>query len=266
MLQGGRTIFLLVPPIPESITYKTTFSLSAGNQCHSIDSDNSADMIVFGCGKYILTYDSNLPWMNRFSSSSGTNAQSIGLHRKDNKVYYSDASWSISYVGLDSLEKPIRVPLTARRSFASKEPVKIAVSDDYLALSNTNDHPLQLYRFSDQELHSHLLYGESLQSLKFHPDGDLITLDFKGRVSKFTINDYEEPKLIWKCCNVEGAYALCVDQERGLVYVTGREQSLHFIYGGKKSYGTVIVGFEGHHWSVRYLQPIMIWSIPSTYL
>ena len=78
--------------------------------------------------------------------------------------------------------------------------------------------------------------------------------------------DNEEPKLIWKCCDVEGAYALCVDQESGLVYVTGREQSLHFIFGGKKSYGTAIVGFEGHNLSVRYLKPLMIWSLTSTYL
>ena len=113
MLQGGRTIFAGtansgVDHIQDNVQFERRQPMPF------IDSDNSADMIVFGCSKYILTYDSNLQCKNRFSSSSGTNAQSIGLHKKDNKVYYSDASCSISYVGLDSLEKTIRVPLTAR--------------------------------------------------------------------------------------------------------------------------------------------------------
>ena len=57
-------------------------------------------------------------------------------------------------------------------------------------------------------------------------------MDFSGVVSKYRISDEESPELIWKCASIGAAYALCVDQSRGLVYVTGHDHMLYIISDG----------------------------------
>ena len=105
------------------------------------------------------------------------------------------------------------------------------MNDDYLAVSNAEEYPLLVHSFGHQTSNSYYLYGSRLRSLKFHPDGDLITLDYNGLVRQYKIEDDKAPTVVWDC-QLKGAYALCVDQNRGLVYATGQENTLLIISAG----------------------------------
>ena len=105
------------------------------------------------------------------------------------------------------------------------------MNDDYLAVSNAEGYPLLVHSFGLKTSNSYYLYGKWLRSLKFHPDGDLIMLDHDGLVCQYKIEDDKAPTVVWDC-HIKGAYVLCVDQNRGLVYVTGQENTLLIISAG----------------------------------
>ena len=105
------------------------------------------------------------------------------------------------------------------------------MNDDYLVVLNEEGCPLLVHSFRHQTSNSYYLYGKWLRSLKFHPDGELITLDYNELVCQYKIEDDKAPTLVWDC-QIKGAYVLCVDQHRGLAYVTGQENTLLIISAG----------------------------------
>ena len=192
--------------------------------------DKSSDIITFGCGKEYPIYRSNLQYLS--CGRSNLEVVSIGHLTKTNMVYYLNSGGSCVEVPLD--ESRNQQMLFANQK--SCDPSKIAVSNKYLAISNAGA-PLLVYRFpfTNNQSTSHMLHGRWLWSLKFHPDGDLVTMDYAGTVSKYRIGDEEMPELIWHCATFKGAYALCVDQNTGLVYVTAPDHMLYIISAGMSS-------------------------------
>ena len=54
------------------------------------------------------------------------------------------------------------------------------------------------------------------------------------------MSESEPPKLIWSCPTARGAYALCVDQDTGVVYVTGPDHMLYIISAGVCAFGKIV--------------------------
>ena len=75
--------------------------------------------------------------------------------------------------------------------------------------------------------------GNWIKNMEFHPDGDSVVLDMSNKISKCKIQEHGSLELVWECTAVPGPYALCVDKQRGLVYVTGSGQMLYIIDNGK---------------------------------
>ena len=152
---------------------------------------------------------------------------SSGHQLKSNQLYYLNSFGTLVHVPLDD-------PSTKRTLFScnsSHNPSRIAMNDDYLVVLNEEGCPLLVHSFRHQTSNSYYLYGKWLRSLKFHPDGELITLDYNELVCQYKIEDDKAPTLVWDC-QIKGAYVLCVDQHRGLAYVTGQENTLLIISAG----------------------------------
>ena len=228
----------LMPPLPESVVYQQFLKLPHGGLCYSINTERLSNIVAFGCSKEILIYDSNLHFESHMTCNDSV--RSVGYHTKSRKIYYLDSSWRVGYVTLNGFQSGKKV-----HDFKTcNDYPRIAVSDEYLVASNVGGYKLHVYSFSSMTSRRYFRgSGENwIRSLKFDVDS-LITLDVTGVVTKYIISETKSPELLWSCPTARGAYALCVDQNTGVVYVTGPNHMLYIIYGSMLSFRKTIKSF-----------------------
>ena len=213
--------------IHESLVYQQSLNLSHGSSCYTISVNKSSNILAIGCSKAILIYNSKLQYENHKSLTDFV--RSVGHHTKSCKLYYIHPDRTVGYLCLDDFQGSHEV---LGLSATNKSP-RIAVNDDHLVVSNAEGHQLYVYAFSSKASRPYLPTddGNWIRSVKFDSDG-LITLDVSGVVSKYKISDGKSPDLIWHCPAIRGAYALCVDQSRGTIYVNGPNHTLYIISAG----------------------------------
>ena len=227
--------YRLSPLAAESVVYQQSLNLPRGNNCYSINLEKSSNILAFGCSEVILIYNSNLQHENHITFKDFI--RSVGQHTKSRKVYYIHPNCRVGYFCLNDFQSSGEV---LRLSADNKYP-RIAVNDEHLVVSNSEKHLLHVYSFSSKTSrpYSPTDDGNGFRSLKFDSDG-LITLDVTGLVTKYRMGVRESPQLIWRCYAVSGAYALCVDQSTGLVYVTDPHHMLYIISAGKCLFGIIV--------------------------
>lgn len=172
-----------------------------------------------------------------FRTHKDTNNKSIYsvTHlRKSGNIYYMNESGEVFVLSRDSLQNRQKL-LTIK---SSSQTSRLTVNDKHLVVSNADGHRLMTYNLSTMLKTSHLLPKLSswIRSLAFHPDGDLVLLGYDNKISKYRLSDTKDPELVWECTEVSEAYALCVDEMRGLVYVIGKGHIVYIIQGGKINY------------------------------
>ena len=195
--------------------------LKYGDICYSIDVEKSCDNILFGCGNNFLIYNSALQYVRH--GTSHFEVLSLCSSLAHNKIYYLNSGGYFVHGPLDDLED--KVPVFGTKSGSSK---RIAVNDEFAVVSNVGDYALNVYRTPFKSKCFSSQWGKTVRSLKFHPDGDLLTLDWKGTVCKHSIHN-NLVTLIWECHITGGAYAICADQNKGLVYVTAPNSMLFIV-------------------------------------
>lgn len=216
--------------LPTSIVYQKLLKLVSGAACYSIDIDKLGT-ITFGCDNSLLTYTSDLQYTH--TTTSTYHVCSVARQQDNNLVYYLASNKKIGKVSLNS---PVAVPeLFVTPS--STDTSRIAANNNLLVVSNSAAGVHLLVFDFKARLRGNYLLPQPLRTLKFGPNGDLVTLDIEGKVCTYRISNTEEPKLLWECTAITGAYALCMDQRRGLVYVTGKGQMLYIISEGSKKRG-----------------------------
>ena len=227
--------YRLSPLAAESVVYQQSLNLPRGNNCYSINLEKSSNILAFGCSEVTLIYNSNLQYENHMTFKNFV--RSVGQHTKSRKVYYIHPDCRVGYFCLDDFQSSGEV---LRLSADNKYP-RIAVNDEHLVVSNAEKHLLHADSFSSttSRPYSPTDDGNGIRSLKFDSDG-LITLDVTGLVTKYRIGVRESPQLIWRCPAIKGAYALCVDQSTGLVYVTGPNHILYIISAGVCPFGIIV--------------------------
>ena len=228
----------LMPPLPESVVYQQFLKLPHGGLCYSINTERLSNIVAFGCSKEILIYDSNLHFESHMTCNDSV--RSVGYHTKSRKIYYLDSSWRVGYVTLNGFQSGKKV-----LDFKTcNDYPRIAVSDEYLVVSNVGGYKLHVYSFSSMTSRRYFCGSDRnwIRSLKFDVDS-LITLDVTGLVSKYKISETKSPEFLWSCPTARGAYALCVDKNTGVVYVTGPDHMLYIIYGGMLSFRKTIKSF-----------------------
>ena len=216
----------LTQPTPESVTYQRLLSLKYGDTCYSISVDKSSDNIFFGCGNNYLIYNSALQYARH--GTSGFNVLSLCPLSRHNKIYYLNSHGTFVCVPLDNLDNAEAVFSTT--SGSSK---RIAVNDEFAVVSNAGECALNVYRAPFKLKYFSSQWGKTVRSLKFHPDGDLLTLDWRGTVRKYRIHS-GAVTVIWECHVADGAYAICADQNKGLIYVTAPNSMLYIVNASGK--------------------------------
>ena len=151
--------------------------LEYGDTCYSISVEKSGDNIFFGCGKNYLIYNSALQYVSH--GMSAFNVLSLCSLSRHNKIYYLNSQGTLVCVPLDNLDNAEAV-----FSLTSGSSKRIAVNDKFVVVSNTSTHALNVYRSPFRLKPIASRWYETVRSLKFHPDGDLLTLDWKGTVCK----------------------------------------------------------------------------------
>ena len=214
---------------PESAVYQRTVNLLHGSVCYSIDVEDPSGMITFGCSDNIILF-SSCCFQYKNHTSFGNNVPSVARCTKRNEVYYVYAK------RVECMPVGCFAPRYQLKKFSSyNSNQRIAVNDRYVAVANAEGYRLHLYYLSSKTWQPYFagVDKEWLRSLKFHPDGDLITLNNDSWLRKYRISDTESPELIWESQPTGNkAYALCVEQNTGLVYVTGSNHTLYIISAG----------------------------------
>ena len=179
-------------PIPESVVYQQVLKLPHGSFCYSINTEKLSNIVAFGCSEEILIYDSNLHCKSHMAGKDFV--RSVGYHAESRKVYYLDRSWKVGYVTLNGFQSGKKV-----LDFETcNDYPRIAVSDEYLVVSNVGGYKLHVYSFSSMTSRRYFRgSGENwIRSLKFDVDS-LITLDVTGLVSKYKISETKSPEFLW---------------------------------------------------------------------
>ena len=203
--------------------------MSHGGVCFSINVNSPSNTVAFGCGKNILMFNSSLQYDSH--TSLDEDVRSVAHCTERNEVYYLKTSRVVEYISA----KCFAVKQELKRYSSTNSYQKLAVNDKYIVVSNPNGHKLHVYSFASGASLPYLVCNDEkwLCSLKFHPDGDLLTLDIDGWIRKYRIGDAEAPVLIWESRATDGtAYALCVEWWTGLVYVTGPNNMLYILSSG----------------------------------
>ena len=218
-----------MPLTPKTLTQLPSLTPNVGNYTFSLDSDHHTATLILSCSQCVLTYNFNNKSYRHFADSSGLNVQSVAYHEKSGKVYF--------YVNGSVKELPFNT-LQGVKKFCTAPsyttPSRIAVNDKYLVCSNTQGYYLMSYNLSTSAIKHYISpLANWIKNLKFHPDGDIVVLDRSSKISKCKIQEHGSLELVWECTAVPGPYALCVDKQRGLVYVTGSGQMLYIIDNGK---------------------------------
>ena len=219
--------YRLSPLAPETVVYQQSLKLSHGGNCYSINFAKSSNVVAFGMSLQIMIYDSELQYRNQINCRAVV--RSVGYHPTTKTVYYLNSRLEVCTENGQALHK---------FSSSNNEQSRIAVNDKYLVVSNADGHKLSVFSFASipSKPCSIADDGNLIRSLKFDSDG-LITLDVTGVVTKYRMSVRESPQLIWKCPAIRGAYALCVDQDTGVVYVTGPDHMLYIISAGVCPFG-----------------------------
>ena len=186
-------------------------------------------MITFGCSENIILF-SSCRFQYKNHTSFGNIVRSVARCTKRNEVYYLCAK------RVERMPAGCFAPKHQLKKFSSSNNnPRIAVNDRYVAVSNAEGYKLHLYCFSSKTWQPYFagIDKEWLRSLKFHPDGDLITLNNDSWIRKYRLSDTVAPELIWESrATANKAYALCVEQNTGLVYVTGPKHMLYILSAG----------------------------------
>ena len=203
--------------------------LAYGSVSCSIEVEDPSNFITFGCGENILMFDSYLQYQHQKSFDDGV--RSVALCSKRNEVYYLKTNRVVECMSADCLVLKHQL----KKFSSTNNYPRIAVNDRYVAVSNAERYKLHLYGFSSKTWQPYFagIDKEWLRSLKFHPDGDLLTLNNDGWIRKYRISDTEAPEVKWESrATANKSYALCVDQNTGLVYVTGSNHMLYILSAG----------------------------------
>ena len=116
-------------------------SVQYGDSCFSIGVAKAFDIISVGCGKNFVTYNSRLMYLNH--GTSNHQVWPIGHQLKSNQLYYLNSFGTLVHVPLD--DPSIKRTLFSCNS--SHNLSRIAMNNDYLAVSNAEGYPLLVYSF-----------------------------------------------------------------------------------------------------------------------
>ena len=217
-----------LPLTPESVVYQRELNLPHGNVCFSVMA--TRNKVTFGCSQSILLYNSQLQYESHASLDNGL-VRSVASRPASNQIYYLSSNRAVEYMPATFMFlKEQLMKFSSSNNYSS-----IAVNDRYVAVSNAKGYKLYVYRFSSKTSQPYFagIDKEWLRSLKFHPDGDLITLNNDSWIRKYRLSDTVAPELIWESRTTDNkAYALCVEQKTGLVFVTGANHMLYIISAG----------------------------------
>ena len=107
---------------------------------------------------------------------------------------------------------------------------RLSVLKDMLILTNCGCDISMISMSSGSRKDYNIPNTTCINSICSHKSGHIVTLDSsKGQVSMFQVLNTTEPRLVWSLEISCEAYAICTDQETGLIFVTGREKKLHMI-------------------------------------
>ena len=225
-----REEFNLIHPTPKTLTPLPSINHGMNNHTFSLDTVHQNDTLILSTGNNVKTYDFKEKVFRSYVDGSGKNIQSLAFHKESRKIYFLVGS-QLKEMSLETLQNGRNL----RTMSCSHTPSRIAVNDEYVLCSNANGYMLMSLNLStgSQKYHTPPQLKNWIRNLKFHPDGDIVILDYNNKISKYKFREEGNLALVWECTEVPTPYAICVDKERGLVYVTGSGQMLYSIVDGK---------------------------------
>ena len=227
-----REEFQLIYRRPKTVTPLPSITHGINNCTFSLDTDDHSNTLILSTGNNVRTYDFEKKVFRNYADSSGQNFQSLAFHKESRKIYFLVGS-QLKEMSLETLQNGRNLCSMS----CSYTPLRIAVNDKYVLCSNANGYKLMSLNISTlyQKYHTTPQLKNWIRNLKFHPDGDIVILDYSNKISKYKFREDGDLELVWECTEVPTPYAICVDKERGWVYVTGSGQKLYIISNGKTS-------------------------------
>ena len=227
---GIRWSLCFTPVCPKSLHYICKLECNRGHKCRSVNFTRDGDLLVC-CSELACLFDMD-KYAQKFGKiirGSGNMFSLIEGNFKNTHSMLAMMKHQGEVFRLDNFLEGEERLFTVEKAF-SKGSTKLCVLHDMMILTNCGC-DITIISMSDNPRRDYDIPNTTcITSLCIHKNGHLLTLDSKqGRISMHHVSKTAELRQVWSLDNFEEALAICTDRKTGLIFVTGRENTLHII-------------------------------------
>ena len=224
--------------------YVCDFNCERGTYCRTINFTSEGDLLI-GCSGDALLFD-----MKKYSQKYSEHISDLYVVRTAIEVINNELplllvmSDSQAVYKLDSRLKNKSKLMLVDKAF-SKGTSGLSVLRDVLILTNCGC-DISIISMNDGSRKDYNIPNTTcIHSICSHKNGHIVTLESsKGQVSMYQVLNTAEPRLVWSLEISCKAFAICTDQETGLIFVTARGKKLHIISPDGKSVHCHLIQFQ----------------------